>query len=100
MRTSLAVLKEGGALGIFPQGHRYRQDDNRDLETGAAIMALRAHVPVIPIHVRGPVRLFRRNEVRFGRPIDFSDLKRLDTPTLAEAGKRLMEGIWSETNTK
>ncbi|MBO4297743.1 MAG: 1-acyl-sn-glycerol-3-phosphate acyltransferase [Clostridia bacterium] len=99
MRTSLAVLKEGGALGIFPQGHRYRQDDNRDLETGAAIMALRARVPVIPIHVRGPVRLFRRNEVRFGKPLDFSDLKRLDAPALAEAGRRLAEGIWGENNT-
>ena len=96
MRTMMAVLKEGGVLGIFPQGHRYRQDDNRALETGTAVIALRARVPVIPIHVRGPIRLFRMNEIRIGRPVQLDDLKRIDAPSLAEADNRLIRAIWPE----
>ena len=96
MRTMMSVLKEGGVLGIFPQGHRYRQDDNRSLESGTAVIALRAHVPVIPIHVRGPVRLFRRNEIRIGGPVALDDLKRIDAPSLAEADDRLVAAIWGE----
>ncbi|MBQ8954320.1 MAG: 1-acyl-sn-glycerol-3-phosphate acyltransferase [Clostridia bacterium] len=96
MRTMISVLKEGGVLGIFPQGHRYKQDDNRTLESGAAIIALRARVPVIPVHVRGPVRLFRMNEIRIGRPVQLEDLKRIDAPTLAEADNRLIQAIWPE----
>ena len=96
MRTMISVLKEGGVLGIFPQGHRYKRDDNRTLESGAAIIALRARVPVIPIHVRGPVRLFRRNEVRIGKPVTLDDLKRIDAPSLAEADSRLIAAIWPE----
>ena len=94
MRTMMAVLKEGGVLGIFPQGHRYRMDDNRTLETGTAVIALRARVPVIPIHVRGPVRLFRMNEIHIGAPVPLDDLKRIDAPSLAEADNRLIEAIW------
>ncbi|MBR0464449.1 MAG: 1-acyl-sn-glycerol-3-phosphate acyltransferase, partial [Clostridia bacterium] len=41
MRASLSVLKEGGVLGIFPQGHRYKKDDNRDIENGASLLALK-----------------------------------------------------------
>ena len=96
MRTMISVLKEGGVLGIFPQGHRYKRDDNHTLESGAAIIALRARVPVIPIHVRGPVRLFRRNEVRIGKPVMLDDLKRIDAPSLAEADSRLIAAIWPE----
>ena len=96
MRTMISVLKEGGVLGIFPQGHRYRMDDNRTLETGTAVIALRARVPVIPIHVRGPIRLFRMNEIRIGRPVQLDDLKRIDAHSLAEADNRLIRAIWPE----
>ena len=96
MRTSISILKDGGALGIFPQGHRYKHDDHRKIETGAAIMALRARVTVVPIHVRGPVRPFRRSEIRIGRPVPLDDIRRIDAPGLAEANDRLIEAIWSE----
>ncbi|MBR3503396.1 MAG: 1-acyl-sn-glycerol-3-phosphate acyltransferase [Clostridia bacterium] len=96
MRTMMSILKEGGVLGIFPQGHRYPHDDNRTLESGVAVIALRARVPVIPIHVRGPVRLFRMNEIRIGEPVALDDLKRIDAPTLAEADSRLIDAIWAQ----
>ena len=95
MRTSLSILKEGGVLGIFPQGHRYKQDDHRQLESGAAIIALRARVPVIPIHVKGPLKLFRRNEITVGAPVALDDLKRIDAPAMAEADRRLIRAIWN-----
>lgn len=100
MRTMLSILKEGGVLGIFPQGHRYKNDDHRQLETGAAIIALRARVPVIPIHVNGPLKLFRRNEITVGKPVVLDDLKRIDAPTLAEADNRLIAAIWKDTPEK
>jgi len=96
MRTMLSVLKEGGVLGIFPQGHRYRQDDHHQLESGTAIIALRARVPVVPIHVRGPLRLFRMNEITIGQPVALDDLGRIDAPNVAEADRRLIEGIWGD----
>ena len=96
MRTMLSILKDGGVLGIFPQGHRHRDDDDRTMESGAAIVCLRARVPVIPIHIQGPVRLFRKSVIRVGRPLALDDIRRIDAAGIQEANRRLIEGIWED----
>ena len=96
IRKCFAVLKEGGALGIFPQGHRYRHDENHQPETGAALIALRARVPMIPVHLDPPVSLFRRANVRIGQPVDLADLNgKVDSASLEEATRRLAAAIWA-----
>ena len=95
MRTCISVLKEGGVLGIFPQGHRYKHDENHEMQSGAAFIALRTHVPVVPIHVSGPVRPFRFTRIHIMPPVDLSDLTRPDAPSIGEATKRLSDAIWT-----
>lgn len=96
LRVCLDVLKEGGLLGIFPQGHRYKQDEKRELQSGAAMMALRSRATVIPVHVSAPMKAFRRTTVRFGAPIDLSDMARVNAQALEAATGRITEGIWQE----
>ena len=96
MRTCMGILKEGGVLGIFPQGHRWRKDENRELQSGAAVMALRSRVPVIPIHVEAPVKPFRFIRVRVGAPVKLDDIPRLDAPSVEQAGERLKDAIWQD----
>ena len=38
MRVCLEVLNSGGLLGVFPQGHRFKQDESREIQNGAALM--------------------------------------------------------------
>ena len=52
VKRAIALLNEGYAFGIFPEGHRspvYTEMDT--FEKGAAFIALRANVPVIPIYM-------------------------------------------------
>ena len=95
MRTCISILKEGGVLGIFPQGHRYKHDENRELQSGAAFIALRTRVPVVPIHVSGPVRPFHRTTIHIMPPVDLADLARPDAVAIGEATNRLSGAIWS-----
>ena len=95
MRTCLSILREGGVLGIFPQGHRYKHDEKHEMQSGAAFIALRTHAPVVPIHVSGPVRPFRRTTIHIMPPVDLSDLTRPDAPSIGEATRRLGEAIWT-----
>ena len=96
LRTCLNILKEGSVLGIYPQGHRWRNDDNHELHSGAVIMALRSRAPIVPIHVSGPVKPFRRTIVRIGAPVDLRDLPRVDTHAIETANSRLGAAIWPE----
>lgn len=96
LRVCLDVLNEGGLLGIFPQGHRFKQDESREIQNGAALMALRSKAVVIPAHVSAPMKAFRRTTVRFGAPIDFSDMARINSQAIQAASSRITDGIWQE----
>lgn len=100
MRACIGILREDGVLGIFPQGHRYKHDENREMQSGAALMAIRTHAAVVPIHVSGPVRPFKRTTVRIGSPLMLSDLTRPDAAALGEATRRLTAAIWTDEGQK
>ena len=95
VRSALKVLKEGYGLGIFPQGTRSRDNTPTPMLNGASLIALRGGVPVIPAYIDGPYRLFRRADIRFGKPLDFSDFgRRCDSETLCRATERIADAIW------
>ena len=97
VRQAMGLLKNGQALGIFPQGHRYKKDDVRQVQTGAALIALRTRVPVIPVHISAPLHFFRRGVVRVGAPVELSDLAgKADAASLEEASRRIAAAIWPE----
>jgi 1-acyl-sn-glycerol-3-phosphate acyltransferase len=77
--ASLAVLHDGGAVGIFPEGNRGR-GDAADSRAGVAWLALRSGAPVVPVAVLGTRRtgegvnhvpgVRRRLVVEFGAPVE------------------------------
>ncbi len=78
----LRLLKEGGCLGIFPQGTYVGPDEPEpEAKSGVGLLALRTGATVIPCHISGthydyhPFRaLFRWHNVRirYGRPVDLT----------------------------
>ena len=74
MRLCMRTLREGRVLGIFPEGTRHVADLMSEVETGAAVLALRANVPLLPVYIRHKPRFLRMNQVYIGKPIDISDL--------------------------
>lgn len=95
IRTSLKALGEGEALGIFPQGTRSRDNTPTPMLNGVSMIAMRANVPIIPVYIDGPYRLFRRVDVRVGKPIEIADLgRKFDADTLNEVTRRIETAIW------
>lgn len=95
IRAALKVVADGDALGIFPQGTRSRDNTPTPMLNGVSMIAMRANVPIIPVYIDGPYRLFRRADVRIGKPIDISDLgRKFDAETLSEVTRRIETAIW------
>jgi 1-acyl-sn-glycerol-3-phosphate acyltransferase len=80
---ALDVLKNGGVLGIFPEGTR-GEGDFASLRAGLAYFAVRGGAPIVPVAVLGstdrPGRLIKglpplrsRVDVVFGDPFDAGD---------------------------
>ena len=74
MRKCTKALKEGRVLGIFPEGTRHQPELMAEVETGVAVLALRAGVPLLPVYIDGKLKLFHTTDVYVGDPMDISDL--------------------------
>jgi len=75
IRTALRYLSEGKALGMFPEGSRSRDGQLHKLQLGAALLALKADVPIVPVALQGTGGVFRKVVVRFGEPLYFPQYK-------------------------
>lgn len=98
MRECINALKEGQTLSICPEGTRNKV--NRELQplhSGAAMFAIHSRARVVPYVVHHKGKLFRRNYLAVGDPVDLSDLygKRVDENTLNIATERFRAAMQS-----
>lgn len=75
MRACLNTLRQGGVLGIFPEGTRHHKGLMDEMEGGVAMIALRSGAPLIPMLITPKVRLFHRTDCYVGEPIPTEDLR-------------------------
>ncbi len=101
IKTAIRALKEGTALGIFPEGRRSRTGAIEPFKTGAAAIALRGGAIAVPAAIIGtdkawPVgsgpRIFRSIKVVFGDPIPVPEGK-LDHQMLEDLTQRLEAAV-------
>ncbi len=73
-----SLLEEGWSLLIYPEGGRSKDGWGQPFRGGAAYLALRCDVPVVPVHVSGSGRILRKGKrlprpsattVNFGSPL-------------------------------
>jgi 1-acyl-sn-glycerol-3-phosphate acyltransferase len=67
LRTALAFIADGRALGIFPEGTRRREGSTLEAKSGAVLLAVRGGARILPIHVGripGPIARIRGAKFR------------------------------------
>ena len=70
VRDSVEMLRAGEVLCLYPEGTRQRGPKIQPLQRGAAYLALRAGVPIIPVGMAGVEDIMRTSKSpipRFGR---------------------------------
>lgn len=100
-----SILDDGWSLLIFPEGTRGEDDFQLEFKPGAAYLAIKSGVPVIPIHLEGTRRIFApyrarvnpgRTRVTFGaamfpldgeKPQDFNERIAAVVAALADEGR-------------
>ena len=70
LKQAMAVLQKGTVFGIFPEGRRSVTGELDELERGAAFLALRCNVPILPVY--SDPRTYRKLRVNMivGEPMD------------------------------
>jgi len=74
IRACLKALRENHVLGIFPEGTRYKKTLMEEMESGAAIIAMRGNVPILPIYMTGKMKFFKRTDCYIGKPFSVAEI--------------------------
>jgi 1-acyl-sn-glycerol-3-phosphate acyltransferase len=96
-KAAIRIAAAGGLVGMFPEG-RINTTENLlllSVRPGAALVALKAGVPIVPIYISGapyresawsPLAMTARVTVRFGKPLDLREYR----------GREDEEGVFAE----
>ena len=92
-REATTALKNGEVVGVFPEATISESFTVKELKTGAARLARTAKVPLVPMAVWGPHRLWTKGHAR--------DLTKRHVPVLIKIGEaiELPKGTTPEATT-
>ena len=68
VKYALEELKKGEYVVLFPEGTRVKSREEEDPKTGAAMLATRTGVNVLPVYIPMHKKPFRINRVYIGKP--------------------------------
>lgn len=84
IKKSVAILKEGRVLTVFPQGGIVQENEVETIKSGAILMAMQAGVPILPIYICPRAHWYCRRTVVVGQSIDPKALCTKKIPSTAD----------------
>ncbi len=78
------VLKGGDTIAIFPQGNIDRGEQVQSLKSGAALIALQAGAPIVPMYIVPRKHWYNRRVVVIGETLDPQKYVQKKFPTTAD----------------
>jgi len=100
---AVKALREGKIIGIYPEGTRSLTGKLQKAKTGAARLAIKSGVPILPVGLTGTFRILpkgkhipkmKRAAIKIGRPIYLGHHnKKINKRTLRLATTRIMKEI-------
>lgn len=92
----LKCLKNGEKVCVYPEGTRNRtKEEFLPFKSGAAVFAVKAKVPVVPICIYKKQFPFRMAHVLIGEPFELSEFYdvKLDEEKIKQADERLLSAL-------
>jgi 1-acyl-sn-glycerol-3-phosphate acyltransferase len=96
IRKALAIIEQGGVVGIFPEGQLTLDGRVGAANPGALFLAAKSGAPVVPVRISGSYEAFRKGSriprqaqvrIRCGPPLFFTDARD------RTAAERILEAV-------
>ncbi|MDD3395445.1 MAG: lysophospholipid acyltransferase family protein [Anaerotignum sp.] len=91
-KTAINVLKGGELLGIFAEGTRVKEGEEKAAKAGVAMFALKGDAPVIPVAISGNYKFRSEVRIEFGEPITLEEYRgaKITTAMMEEITEKIM----------
>lgn len=74
LKSAIRMLENQEHVAIFPEGTRSKGDTLKRGKQGAALIAVKAGVNILPVGIEGDYKLFHRMTFRIGKVISLEEL--------------------------
>ncbi len=81
---AISKLRAGYLLTVFPQGGIQKDNSVNDIKSGAVLMAVRAGVPIVPMHILQKKHWYSAQTVVVGNTINPADYCKKKVPSVAD----------------
>jgi 1-acyl-sn-glycerol-3-phosphate acyltransferase len=99
IKTAFRLLEEGHIIGIFPEGTRMKKKKDQVIKAkpGAAMFAVKAGVPILPVAIEGNYKPFSKVRVVFGKPyyLDTEKDRKYSSEELTQMSQEIMKKVYS-----
>lgn len=68
IHESLKVLRNKGIVAIYPEGRHGAHRCQLPFHSGVSMLAVMAQVPIVPVYIDGPHKVFHRSGIMIGKP--------------------------------
>lgn len=97
IKKAYQLLDDKQVLGLFPEGSRSVNGSLKKAYNGSALIAVRSGVPIVPVAIKGPYKLFKPLNIYIGQPFALPPLtynsKEEKKAQLEEMSYMIMENI-------
>lgn len=93
IRTAMKLLEEGQIVGVFPEGTRSRTGELLKPHLGAAMLALKADVPLLPVAIKGSRGVFSKVRINIGKPMFYKTDTKTSRTDMEKASNSVMDQI-------
>lgn len=73
LKAAIRMLENGENVAIFPEGTRTKGDRMKRGKQGAALIAIKAGVNILPVGIEGEYKLFHKVTFRIGKVISLEE---------------------------
>lgn len=72
-KTSVKKLRSGEVVCLFPEGKLNYSDELTPFKSSYVLMAMKGNAPIVPVYISCNYRLFRRQKIIIGDPIELKN---------------------------
>lgn len=91
IKNILRAIKEGYAVGIFPEGTRIKEPGFGKAKAGLSVFAIKSKSVVVPVSIISNYKLFNKVTIYIDKPISFEEYYKVKLTT--EDHERLAQNV-------
>ena len=91
IKKIITAIKDGHALGIFPEGTRVKGPGFGEAKAGLYVFAIKGRAKVVPISIISNYKIFNRVTIYIDKPISFEEYYK--QKLTSEENKRLSQNV-------